>query len=198
VSSSGDLASVADDAARELCSRIRAGNEAAFTSLYEAWFDRLMAFAMSATRRDDAFAADVVQQTFLRVIRGLPALSSAAALEAWMLTTTRRVAVDLLRAELARARRERAAGHDHRTSDAAAPATAPGREELAAQLAAAISALERSEHDALLVRVGEGLTLPQCAGALGISEGAVQGRVRRSLAKLRTILGGRGRGGRDV
>lgn len=165
----------------DLCARIRAGDEVAFTILYAAWFDRLMAFARAATRRDEAFAADVVQETFLRVIRSLPLLTSDPALESWLFTTARRVAIDTLRSELARQGRER-------TLPELTPSNTGPEQELVAALAQAIEALEAHEREALVMRVTSGLTLVQAAASMGITADAAHGRVRRSLTKLRTAL----------
>jgi RNA polymerase sigma-70 factor (ECF subfamily) len=163
-----------------MCARIRAGDEAAFVELYEAWFDRLMAFAMKSTGRDEAFAADIAQETFVRVIRSLPVLDSRAALEAWILTTARRIAIDALRSELARARRER-------SSPPGAQASGADPDALAA-LRASLDELEAREREAVVVGIGQGLTLAEVALSLGVTSGAASGRVRRSLQKLRTVI----------
>lgn len=176
-------ASQRDDAARLLCTRIRAGDEAAFVTLYEAWFDRLLSFAISCTRRDEAFALDIVQETFLRVIRSLPPLTTAAALESWLMTTARRVAIDTMRSEHARRSRE-----GLRLNKPTQETREQGELDSIEALTSAINALEAQEREALLIRVASGLSMAQAAASMGITQGATHGRVRRSLEKLRSAF----------
>ncbi len=179
-------ASQRDDAARLLCTRIRAGDEAVFVTLYEAWFDRLMAFAITSTRRDEAFAADVVQETFLRVIRSLPPLTTAPALESWLITTARRVAIDTMRSE--RARRSREGLRLNKPAQVTREQRELDSLDSIEALTSAINALEAQEREALLIRVASGLSMAQAAASMGITQGAAHGRVRRSLEKLRSAF----------
>ena len=52
-----------------LTALIARGDERAFATFYELWFDRALALARSISRRDESFCLDVVQDCMLRVVR---------------------------------------------------------------------------------------------------------------------------------
>jgi RNA polymerase sigma-70 factor (ECF subfamily) len=163
-----------------LTGRIARGDEAAFAAFYETWFERLLAFARAATRRDEAFCLDAVQDCMLRVVQRLPALPSEEAVAAWLARALLRVAVDRLRAEARRARRE----------DAAAQAASPAADDslLAAEerawLRARLDELPERDRALLRARFGEGMTLAAAGAACGVTGDAAHGRIRRLLQKL--------------
>lgn len=161
-----------------LCRGVRRGDRAAFTALYDAWYGRWMREARAVLGREDGLCADIVQDAFVRVIRGMPELSSEAALAAWMARVLRSSAVDVLRKESRRRARER--GQRSR-KEAASPA------EDVAWIAAALATLEAEDAALLRARVVDGLTLEEAGRGAGLSGDAVHGRVRRALARLRVL-----------
>ena len=86
---------------------ISAGDREAFGVLYEAWFDRSLAIARAVTGRDESFCLDVVQNAMIRVARSMKPMDSSAVLAAWMASVVRSAAIDQLRRETRRVRRER-------------------------------------------------------------------------------------------
>lgn len=169
----------AGPAVLRLCRGVRRGDRAAFTALYDAWYGRWMREARAVLGRDDALCADIVQDAFVRVIRGMPELSSEAALAAWMGRVLRSSAVDVLRRESRRRARER--GRLVREEGALSTA------EDVAWMTAALATLEAEDAALLRARVVDGLTLEEAGRAAGISGDAAHGRVRRALARLRVL-----------
>ena len=167
-----------DAATAVLCAKIRAGDEAAFRAFYEAWFARALATARRMTGRDEAFCMDVVQDAMMKVVGRLPAIETAAGMESWMMTTLRRSAVDRLRSEMRRAARERVRGVEE--------AGLVERQELD-ELATVLRELGADEREVLELRFARGLATNVIAGLLATTTNAVQGRVRRILAKLSGI-----------
>lgn len=164
----------------ELTSAIAAGSGEALTWLYRSRFDRLVCFARARTRRDEGFCLDVVQETFLRVIRSLPALDTEAQLDAWLLRTLERCALDALRRERRRRRRE----GDQR--DAASQSSSSALDSI--RVIERLSSLPAATRDLLEARFRFGWTLSRIGAAMGLAPGAVDGRVSRALDRLRMEL----------
>jgi len=67
----------------EIVDAIRAGDETAFTELYERYFDRVYHFAY-ARLRHHADAEEVAQETFVAVFRSIEAFVGRSALLSWI------------------------------------------------------------------------------------------------------------------
>jgi RNA polymerase sigma-70 factor (ECF subfamily) len=167
-----------DAATAVLCAKIRAGDESAFRAFYEAWFGRAIATSRRMTGRDEAFCMDVVQDAMMKVVGKLPAFETASALEAWMMTAVRTSAIDRLRSEMRRVARERARG--------GVDEVGPARREVD-ELAAALRELGADERELLELRFARGQATSVIAEMFATTTNAVQGRVRRILAKLSGI-----------
>lgn len=161
----------------ELTAAIARGDAAAFERLYREWFDRLLALAGAATRRDEAFCLDVVQEAFVRVIRGPRVCRTEAELAGWLRRCVLSAAVDRLRGEARRARREAQAGGG--VSAAAADA------EQLAWLRDRLAELPPEDRELLRLRFEVERTLEEIAGASGGTWAGVHGRIRRTLERLR-------------
>ncbi len=159
---------------------ISRGDALAFELLYRAWFERLFALARSITRRDDAFCLDITQDVMLRAARKLPALESEAQLAAWFTRACISAAVDMLRRDARRARREQ------RHATPRDPHTPPPPEDLA-WLRARLDDLSPDDLTLLTQRIAQGLTLKQAGASIGLGEQAAHGRIRRALHKLRQL-----------
>lgn len=173
-----------DASVRAMTSAIARGDRDALGAFYEAWFDRAYALARSITRRDEAFCLDVVQEAMLRVVRSMRGMGSQGELERWMTRVVHTAALDLLRRESRRTRRERA------RSEADAGQDAAGVAELAERIAwvrARLAELPGEDGALLRARLMDGKTLDGAGAAAGISGDAAHGRVRRALRRLREL-----------
>ncbi len=172
-----------------LTALIAAGDERAFATFYELWFDRLLAMARAATRRDEAFCLDVVHDCMLRVVRRLPALSSEAAVAAWLMRALLRGAVDRLRQEARRARREASAAAEQASAVTDLETDLLAREERV-WLRARLDELPTADRALLLARFDDGLTLDAVGQTVGVTGDAAHGRIRRLLLRLRAAAKG--------
>jgi RNA polymerase sigma-70 factor (ECF subfamily) len=170
-----------------LTAAIHKGDEAAYARFYELWFDRVFALARRVSRRDESFCLDVVQECMLRVVRGMRPLRSEASVSAWMARTVFTVAVDHIRAEERRARRERAAAA-HRSDEVAPPSL--DADEQRAWLRARLMELPERDRELILLRFSGDETLAAVGAAQGITGHAAHGRIFRILARLRRAAEG--------
>ncbi|MEM0983006.1 MAG: sigma-70 family RNA polymerase sigma factor [Planctomycetota bacterium] len=153
------------------------GDEMAFEAFYRGWFDECYGMARSLTRRDEAFCLDVVQDAMLRAAKGIKPMSGEAQLAVWMRRVVHTAAIDRLRADRRRAKREREAADD---------GVVGAIDERIEWLRAAIEKLPAEDRSVLMIRFGKLRSLKAASDAEGVSEGSIKGRVRRVLARLRS------------
>lgn len=179
-----------DDAA--LVRRIVAGDDArhdAFRQLYA----RHAPDAARFLRRmlDDAAAADdALQETFVRVHRGLREFEPGRPLRPWILGIARHTALGALRAKQ-RAAKLSALGAadppDSRTTDDVARTR-----DTRARVLEAVAALAPEHREVVLLRLAHGLVLADVARALDVTERTVRNRLRAAVVLLERELRRRG------
>jgi RNA polymerase sigma-70 factor, ECF subfamily len=175
--------------AGDLARRIAGGDEAAFASFYEAWFAPTLALARAISRRDEAFALDVVQDVMLTVVRKLPPLGDDVAVRAWMTRTIANMVTDHLRTESRRRRREQdvVARRDGRTEQE--PWLHLVAHERQTWLLGVLDGLPALDRELLAARFGSPTSVAAAAAAHGLGEDAAHGRLRRALTRLRHAAG---------
>jgi RNA polymerase sigma factor (sigma-70 family) len=158
------------------------GDPQALAAFYRLWFDRIYLAARRLTGRDEAFCLDVVQEVMLKVARKFRPLDSEEAIQRWMARIVRTTAIDLLRREQRRSRREGAA-RAVQLSDTHEPLAADDAE-LFQWLSGELDKLAPIDRDLLTARIARGHTLQEVAASTGLSPDAVHGRVRRTVTRL--------------
>ncbi len=164
---------------RELTAAIASGNIDSFERFYQCWFDFAYEQARRATGRDESFCLDMVQESMIRVIRSIKPMDDEAALKAWLRAVVHSCCYDELRREQRKLRRERARGlpvDDRMNTD----------DEQLAWLRSQLALLQPHQAHLLTMRFRLGWTLQRIGRALGLKPGAVDGRISRSIAALRT------------
>jgi RNA polymerase sigma factor (sigma-70 family) len=125
-------------------------------------------------------AQDLVQTTFEIAIRRIDGLREPRAMRAWLLTIQAREAFRVVR------RLRRLVSLDgHVTEIAATGSDIAGREDMRAALAK----LPRRIRAAIALHYLAGLTVPETAKAMGVSENTVKSQLKTGLARLREDLG---------
>lgn len=170
-----------------LCRAIAAGDEAAFASFYAAWFPATLALARAASRRDEPFCLEVVQDVMFAVCRRMPALRDERAVRAWMTKAVWNATTDRVRNERSRERRERVAADTRAELVDAEPWLALAAGEQAQWLHARLAELPASDRALLAARFGDGTSVTAAGAAFGLSEDGAHGRLRRALARLRNL-----------
>jgi RNA polymerase sigma-70 factor, ECF subfamily len=183
-----------------LVARARAGDELAFEALVGQHESAVyqVAWRMLGNRED---ALDAVQETFVRVFRGLASFRGEAALRTWVYG----IALNVCRNKLAssemraRTRRESLQIQDPgggEEVDRPLPDPEPGPEvraygsELRRALETALGQLSSEHREIIVLRDIQGLEYEELASALGCALGTVKSRLARARAALRGQLQG--------
>ena len=167
------------------------GTEAAFAEIVTRHTDLVYSAALRQVYSPD-LARDVTQGVFTdlaRKARTVSAnLSPEASLVGWLYRGTRFAARDLYRNETRRTQRERQAMEQlHPTLE-----TPPDWEHLRPVLDDAMSELDDTDRDAVLLRYFKNHDLRTVGANLGISDDAAQKRVSRAVERLRDFFAKRG------
>lgn len=165
--------------ARRVSHEIAAGSRDALGDLFTQRFDRLVGLVRARVRCDENLALDYVQDAFVRTAESLPPLASLAALDAWLAKAALSSALDRIRAEASRGRRESCMPrpHEHARADLAA--------ELADEVTALDARLDEEQRLLLRLRWTVGMTVRQIARHLGLGEHAAESRIRRAIDAAR-------------
>jgi RNA polymerase sigma-70 factor (ECF subfamily) len=166
------------DTAAELTRAMARGDRAAVEAFYRRYFDWMYAAARACTKRDEAFCLDVVHDAVVRVVRVIKPMDSTAHLEGWLRVVIRTCALDRMRSDQRRVRREQA-------SDARESTPATSDLDAAELLAAVLAKLDPQLVRLIELRYAEGLTLAKLATLFNSTTGAIDGRLRRAIAAIR-------------
>lgn len=173
---------------RELLDRFAAGrDDAAFRLLVERYLPVVHGVARRVTGNDD-LARDVAQNTFLRLAQRAALVPRDLTLTAWLHRITHHLAIDLVRSEERRKKRELAA---HHSSDMDAPSP-PDWSALAPVVDTLINRLPAADRDVLLLRYYRNAPHAVVAQQLGLTEAVAKKRAVRALEKLRALLSKQG------
>lgn len=186
----GDEASAARALADELVAvRCQLGERAAFDLLLERWHGPLAAY-VTRLAGDDEAAREVVQDTWVRVLRGIGRLSDPAKIGAWMFGIARRTLMDRLRARYGELPRSGAEVDSlSADEDGFAAERELDRRDDVARLRAELADLPFAEREVLtLFYLGE-LPLAEVAKVLDVPQGTVKSRLFRARQLLARALG---------
>lgn len=127
---------------------------------------------------------DLVQETFVRVLRALPAFDPAgpASLATWMLTIATRLALNELR------RPEHAALTDEPAAPGDRADAGAERRRLAAAIQAGVAALPPAQRAVFVLREYHDLDYTEIADVLDLDLGTVKSRLSRARGALRAHL----------
>lgn len=165
-----------------LAVRCRLGERAAFDELIQRWNDPLWRYLRRVVPQDRD-PRELVQEVWLRVIRGISRLREPARLRPWLFGIARRVAMDTLREHYA-------APHTEAIDSFDPPATG-FTDTLHEDLAAMEEELRRLpviEREVLTLAYLRELSMEQVAEVLGVPVGTVKSRLFRARRMLRNEL----------
>jgi RNA polymerase sigma-70 factor (ECF subfamily) len=167
-----------------LALRCQAGDPAAFEDLIAVMERPLIFYAASLTGNQDA-APDVLQDVWLKVVRGIHSLKDPGALKPWLYAITHGVAVDRIRRDYRRDKAEQAQLDDAFSIDE--PSFA---EEDATAIRDALSRLGVKHREVLVLHFLQDLSIQEIAKVVGCSEGTVKSRIHYAKRQMKQILEG--------
>lgn len=171
-----------------LLALIVSGDRDAFEALYGRWASRLLALSVRILV-DRAQAEEVLQEALLEVWRTAGSFDpSKGSARAWLVTLTRRRAIDRVRSAEAARRREELRPDEGVPFDSTAEAVEASI--AAGEVRDALDALGEPHRTTILLAYFAGLTHKQIAERTDTPLGTVKTRIRDGVARLGTIMGG--------
>jgi len=163
------------------------GDGDSFTELCRRYYGAMVAIGQ-AILRDRHLAEDAAQQAFARAAVSLPKLRRTDRFGPWLAAICRNEARDL-------ARSRRGPCLDAEPAGAAGP---DDSEESARIVREALAGLPAEAKEVIYLRFYDGLSYDRISAVLGISEQAINGRLRRAKKRLAQQLRRRGFGEVDL
>ena len=188
-----------DDA--ELVARLRAGDEAAFVTLFDRYQPPLLRLA-STFVPNRATAEEVVQDTWLGVVRGIGGFEGRSSLKTWLF----RILINRARSTGVRERRHLSVdpewtaavpperfGPDGHWSDPPVPWTDDAEErivarQMAERVTAHLAELPEAQRQVVVLRDFECLPAPEVCHLLGITEANQRVLLHRGRSRIRSLL----------
>ena len=163
--------------------RCRRGDSRAFRELVEVFEKRIFYYLRRLTD-DEQEAWDLLQQTWLKVLRGIRSLRDPRRFKSWLYTVARRTAADRIHTLAAdRARRE-----EPDLDGIADENSFPERFENAGLVHYALGKLPLEQREILTLFYLEEFSLAEIADILKLPAGTIKSRLHRSRNALRSVL----------
>jgi RNA polymerase sigma factor (sigma-70 family) len=197
VDTTSDPSSAAQVEDHELVLRAQAGDAAAMAQLLARHFDYVQALCRR-TLRNSHDAEDAAQEALFLATRNIATFSGRSAFRTWLHTITRNVCLNSIRANNKRRY------DDSLDTEDEEPVSRRGAfrdaDSVADQLEieAALAALPKNVHDAVVLRFVHDLEYSQIAEVLDVPLGTVKTWLRRGRAELMSTIGESAEGGRGV
>ena len=180
-----DAALLADDQTDfDLVARWKGGDQRAATLLVERHAEAVARFAMSVGVRQDV--DEIVQDTFVRAFASLDGFRGDSAFRTWLFTIARRLVLDRRRAVRRRGEQVEVKDSDARTDYDALDAVVA--DETEGRLRSAMARLSPTQREVFTLRVGEGLSYREIAGAAGTTEGAARVHYHNAMRAIKEFL----------
>ena len=170
-----------------LALRCGRGERAAFEELIRTWEDRLFYFIRRyVDRREDAY--DLLQQTWLKVVRNIRSLKEPGRLAPWLYRIARNTCLNhgRVRSEYVAAPLEDSADH---AADRPDGTRRFGRAE---EVHYGLGRISLPHREVLTLFFLQDVTLAEIARIVGVSEGTVKSRLHHAKAALRRALEAKG------
>ncbi|MFN3197320.1 MAG: RNA polymerase sigma factor [Bradymonadia bacterium] len=149
--------------------------------------------------RDDELANDLLQETFLRVVKSAKVYSRKAKFTTWLYTIARNQSIDSLR----KAKHRRTVSLDApvkggEEGDRTLMERIPGKSEdahtrldareMTERIQTAVNQLSDEQREVFMMRQFQGLPFKEIASVVGVSENTIKSRMRYALENLRLAL----------
>lgn len=158
------------------------GDADSFTELCRRYYPAMVAIAHSVLS-DRHLAEDAAQQAFAKAARKLPRLKNKDKFAGWLAVICRNVAKDT-------ARDTEKLHTTEQLSAVAAESLGPRshQDDVTGVVREAVAELSASQREVIFLRFYDGMTYERISAVLGISEQAINGRLRRAKKKIAEYL----------
>jgi RNA polymerase sigma-70 factor (ECF subfamily) len=175
-----------NDGDAALAARVVGGDRAALERLFDHYAGAVKSVAVRVLR-DEGLAEDVVQDTFVQFWKAPEKYQpDRGSLRTFLVTLAHRRAVDIVRSEVARSRREQQPPEpDHFSVE-----DEVWSRSLSETVRNALDGLSQGEREAIALAYFRGLSYVEVARSLGEAEGTVKSRIRSGMKKLAVSLAG--------
>ena len=153
------------------------GDAESFTELCKRYYPAMVAIAHSILGDRD-LAEDAAQEAFAKAAVNLPQIKNKKKFPGWLAVICRNAARELIRREKSH----------NRTDGLSKTATEDNRDDSREIVKEALNKLSASGKEIIYLRFYDGLSYEQISSVLGISEQAINGRLRRAKKKLAEYL----------
>ena len=153
------------------------GNADSFTELASRYYPAMVAIAHSITGDRD-LAEDAAQSCFAKAAVKLPQLKNHEKFAGWLATICRNAAKDIYQREYSRCK----------TNDLLKIEIKSEEDNTREVVKDTLAKLPVSDREVIFLRFYDGLSYDQISKVLGISEQAINGRLRRAKKKMAQIL----------
>lgn len=167
---------------RRLTTAIASGDTEAFAQLYKAKFNLVLRVVRRTTGYDEQTSLDMVQDAMIRVVKSMKSFNDEKSLNQWLACIARNVALDYIKRDRRRRMRELVAMNGRQIGSVE---KIEALNEKAAWIRQELSGLDRVNAGIIELRFYAGLTLKVIGERLGLSPGAVHGRILNSINELR-------------
>lgn len=165
-----------------LAIRCQLGERDAFDALIARWHEPVWTYARRVAGSADA-ADDVVQDIWMRVLRGLPRLKEPARLRAWIFGIARRALMDRFRQQYAAP-----ATSDMDVEALSAPDLSDDSSADLAEMHDRLAELPVIERDVLALFYLQELSMSEMSDVLSVPVGTIKSRLHRARRMLRARM----------
>lgn len=190
-----DTAHVPDPEEAALVRELQAGSEEAFAYLVAVYRTPIYNLVYHMTG-DGADASDVLQNVFVKIIRGIKQFHGSSSLKTWIYRIAMHEALNCRRGWFRRRRREvfslddEGHGECDVTPEGETPYEWVALNERREAVTKALGSLCEPYRSAVILREMENFTYEEIAEVLGVAEGTVKSRIKRGRELLRRKLAG--------
>jgi len=179
----------------DLIQRMRRGEQRAFDQFFDAYAERLGAFAARRSSLDAAAIEDVVQMTMINAMRGLATFRGGSSLFTWLCQICRNLLADARRKaarqpqmqSLDQLGEEKPLAQVIQLTDFRDPLDECAEDSERGAVRQVINGLPPHYARILELRYGDELTVPEIARVLRISESAAESQLVRARQAFRNV-----------
>jgi RNA polymerase sigma-70 factor (ECF subfamily) len=153
------------------------GDPESFTELCRIYYPAMVAIAHSILA-DRHLAEDAAQQAFANAVRKLPQLKKKKKFAAWLAAICRNAALDLAKTRL----------RTEKIDNVPATTEQADNSNTVSEVRDAISRLSTSHREIIYLRYYDGMSYDKISTVLGISQQAINGRLRRAKKQIEEYL----------